>query len=153
VKKNTPNSSEKIYICIFCDRAGHLDKFCFQHKRMEKRRVDYARNSYHDEFIDFLPHFSSRALSHFSHGSNHHSYGFCSRESGLVPRRFDVNPCSHRGVHTPRRHGFPARGVYSHFELSRFDGLRFLRCGSHLTRSNSEVQRIVKTSSGRMVKC
>jgi hypothetical protein len=27
--------------------------------------VDYARNSYHDEFIDFLPRFSSRYLSHF----------------------------------------------------------------------------------------
>jgi hypothetical protein len=27
---------------------------------------DYARNSYHDEFTDFLPHFSSRAPSSFS---------------------------------------------------------------------------------------
>jgi hypothetical protein len=57
VKKNTPNPSEKVYICIFCGRAGHLDEFCFWHKRMEKRRVDYARNLYHDEFIDFPPHF------------------------------------------------------------------------------------------------
>jgi hypothetical protein len=75
VKKNTPNQSDEVYICMFCSCAGHLDEFCFQHKRMEKRRLDYARNSYHDEFIDFLPHFSSHALSHFSHGSNHHSYG------------------------------------------------------------------------------
>jgi hypothetical protein len=65
VKKNTPNQSEKVYICMFCDRAGHLDEFCFQWKRIEKRRIDYARNSYHDEFIDFLPHFSSHAPSHF----------------------------------------------------------------------------------------
>jgi hypothetical protein len=38
--------------------------------------VDYARNSYHDEFIDFPHHISSHAPSHFSHGPNHHSYGF-----------------------------------------------------------------------------
>jgi hypothetical protein len=43
-----------------------------------------ALTSYHDEFIDFsprsyfhaLPRISSRALSHFSHESNHRSYGF-----------------------------------------------------------------------------
>jgi hypothetical protein len=75
VKKNTPNPSEDVYICMFCACAGHLDEFCFQRKRMEMRHVDYTRNSYHDEFIDFLPHFSSRALSHFSHGPNHRSYG------------------------------------------------------------------------------
>jgi hypothetical protein len=33
------------------------------------------------------------------------------------------------------------------------DGLRFTRRGSHPTRSNGDVQKIVKTSSGRMVKC
>jgi hypothetical protein len=76
VKKNTPNPSEEVYICMFCGRAGHLDEFFFQHMRMEKRRLDYDRNSYQDEFIDFLPHFSSCALSHFSHGPNHRSYGF-----------------------------------------------------------------------------
>jgi hypothetical protein len=54
--------------------------------------LDYTRNSYHNEFTDFLPrsyshvlprsyscalsHTSSRALSHFSHVSNHHSYCF-----------------------------------------------------------------------------
>jgi hypothetical protein len=45
--------------------------------------VDYARNLYHDEFIDFPPHFSSRASSHISHWLNHCSYGFGSQESGL----------------------------------------------------------------------
>jgi hypothetical protein len=29
VKKNTPNPSEKVYICIFCGHAGHLDEFYF----------------------------------------------------------------------------------------------------------------------------
>jgi hypothetical protein len=112
---------------------------------MEKRHVDYARNSYHDEFIDFPPHFSSHAPSHFSHRPNHHSYGFGSRQSGLVPGRFDVDPHYHRDVHPPCRHGFSARGVHSHFEPSHFDGPRFRRHGSRLTRSNGEVQRIVKT--------
>jgi hypothetical protein len=69
---------------MFCGHAGHLDEFYFQHKRIEKMRFDYARNSYRDEFLDFLPrsysHASPRtsscALSHFSHGPNYRSYGF-----------------------------------------------------------------------------
>jgi hypothetical protein len=150
VKKNTPKPSEEVYIYMFCGCAGHLDEFCFWHKRMEKRRVDYPSNSYHDEFIDFLPHISSHAPSHFSHGPNHRSYSFGSRESSLVPRHFGVDPHSHRGVRPPRRHGFSARGVYSHFELSRFDDPHFPYRRSHPTRSNGEVQRIVKTFLGRM---
>jgi hypothetical protein len=75
VKKNTPNPNEEVYICMFCGRAGHLDEFFFQRKRIEKRHVDCARNSYHDEFIDFPSHFSC-APYHFSHGPNHRSYGF-----------------------------------------------------------------------------
>jgi hypothetical protein len=67
---------------------------------MERRRVEYARDSYHDEFIDFpprsyshvpprfysrasprtfsraLPRTSSGALPQFAHGPNHSSYGF-----------------------------------------------------------------------------
>jgi hypothetical protein len=70
-----------------------------------------------------------------------------------VPGCFRVDPRSHRGVHPPHRHGFPTRGVYSHFEPSHFDGPRFPHCGSRPTRSNGEVQRTMKTSSGRMVKC
>jgi hypothetical protein len=76
VKKNTPKPSEEVYICMFCGRACHLDEFFFRHKRMEKRHVDYARNSYHNEFIDFLPHISTSAMSYFSHGPNHRSYLF-----------------------------------------------------------------------------
>jgi hypothetical protein len=79
----TPNL-DGVYICMFCGRVGHLDEFCFRHKRMEKRHFDYARNSYHDEFFGLpprsyshaSPHTSSRALSRFFHGPNHRSYGF-----------------------------------------------------------------------------
>jgi hypothetical protein len=71
-------------VCMFCGCAGHLDEFCFGRKRIEKMRFDYARYSYCDDFIDFLPRSyfralpctSYRALSHFSLGPNHHSYGF-----------------------------------------------------------------------------
>jgi hypothetical protein len=70
------SNPDGVYICIFCGHKGYMDEFCFRHKRMEKRCVDYAKNSYHDEFIDFSPHISSRALCHFLHGYNHRSYGF-----------------------------------------------------------------------------
>jgi hypothetical protein len=70
-----------------------------------------------------------------------------------VPGRFGINPHSHHGVRPPCRHDFSARGVYSHFEPNRFDGPHFPYCGSCPTHSNGEVQRIVKTSSGHMVKC
>jgi hypothetical protein len=84
VKKETPKSREEAFICMFCGCAGHLDEFCFQRKRIEKSHFEYARNSYHDELFDFLSHSysrasprtSSHALSCFSHGSNHCSYGF-----------------------------------------------------------------------------
>jgi hypothetical protein len=91
---------------MFCGHVDHLNEFCFQRKRMEKRHVDYARNFYHDEFIDFLPHFSSRAPSQFSHGPNHRSLGFGSQESGHAISSWCSSP--------PCKHGFPARGVYSH---------------------------------------
>jgi hypothetical protein len=41
----------------------------------------------------------------------------------------------------------------THFELRRLEGPHFPRRGTRLTRPNGEVQRIVKTSSGRIVKC
>jgi hypothetical protein len=69
-----------------------------------------------------------------------------------VPRRFGFNSCSHRGAPPPRRHGSPARGAYSHFEPSLFDGPRFPHRGSRPTRSNCEVHKIAVTFSGRMVK-
>jgi hypothetical protein len=100
VRKETPKPREEAFICIFCGHTGHLDEFCIQQKRIERRRVEYATDSYRDEFIDFpprsyshlpsrsysraSPHTFSRALSHtsssaspqFFHGPNHRSYGF-----------------------------------------------------------------------------
>jgi hypothetical protein len=99
-RKETPKPREETFICMFCGRAGHLDEFCFRRKRIERRRVEYARDSYCDEFIDFpprsyshvpprfysrasprtfshaLPHTSSSASPQFAHGPNHRSYGF-----------------------------------------------------------------------------
>jgi hypothetical protein len=84
LRKEIPKPRDEDFVCIFYDRAGHLDEFCFRRKRIKKRRFDYARNSYHDEFSNFTPHFYSRAsphtssctLSRFSYGSNNCSYGF-----------------------------------------------------------------------------
>jgi hypothetical protein len=100
VSKETPKPRDEAFIRMFCGCAGHLDKFCFWQKRIERRRVEYARDSYRDEFIDFpsrsyshvpprfysraSPHTFSRALPHtsfcaspqFAHGPNHRSYDF-----------------------------------------------------------------------------
>jgi hypothetical protein len=92
VRKETFRSREEAFVCMFCGRAGHLDEFCFWQKRIERMRVEYARDSYHDEFIDFPPHSYSHVPSHlysrasprtfscdlpqFAHGPNHRSYGF-----------------------------------------------------------------------------
>jgi hypothetical protein len=70
-----------------------------------------------------------------------------------VTRRFGYGQRPHHGDHPPCSHGFPARGAHSHFELSCFGGPCFPHHGSRPTRSNGVVQRIVKTSSGYMVKC
>jgi hypothetical protein len=51
MKKETPKTREKTFMCMFYDRAGHLSEFYFHRKRIEKRRFDYARNSYRDEFL------------------------------------------------------------------------------------------------------
>jgi hypothetical protein len=76
VRKETPKVREEAFIYMFFGCTGHLDEFCFRRKRIENRCFDYARNSYPDEFIDFLPHTSSCSSSHFFHGPNHCSYGF-----------------------------------------------------------------------------
>jgi hypothetical protein len=130
-----------------------LDEFCSRRKRIEKRHLDYARNSYHDEFINFPPRTFSCASPSFFHGPNHHSYVFGSQENRFVPKCFGYGSRPHRGDRPPRRHGFPGRGAYSHFKPSHFDYPRFPCYGSHPTHSNDEVQRIVKTSSGHMIKC
>jgi hypothetical protein len=61
VRKETPKPREEAFVCIFCGSAGHLDEFCFRWKRIERRHVEYARDSYRYEFIDFPPRFYSRA--------------------------------------------------------------------------------------------
>jgi hypothetical protein len=169
VKRESPKSREKAFVCMFCGRAGHLDEFCFWLKRIERRRVEYARNSYRDEFIDFpprsysdvpsrvysraSPHTSSRAFPQFSYGPNHRSYGFGSRENLFVPRRFGYGPRPHRGDRFPHRPGFPTGGFHTRFGLRHLDGPRFPHRDSRPTHSNGDVQKIVKTSSSRMVKC
>jgi hypothetical protein len=161
VRKETPKPREEAFICMFCGRAGHLDGFCFRRKRIERRCFDYARNSYRDEFSDFsprsssrvLPRTSSRALPQFTHGPNHHSYGFGLRKNRFEPRRFGYNPRSHRGDRFPRRPVFPAGGSHTHFEPRHLDGPHFPRRGSRPTRSSDVVQRVVKNSLGLMVKC
>jgi hypothetical protein len=169
VRKETPKLREEAFVCMFCGHAGHLDEFCFRRKRIEKRHLYYARNSYHDEFIDFSSHSysrvlscsyshasprtSSRSLSHFSLGSNYRSYGFDSRENRFEPRRFGYDPRPHRGDRFPRRPDFSAVGSHTHFDLRHLDGPCFPHHGSRPTQPNGEVQRTVKISPGCMVKC
>jgi hypothetical protein len=84
VRKEIPKPREKAFVCMFYGCAGHLDEFCFRCKRIEKRRPNYARNLYRNEFTDFLsrsysrarPRTPSRVVSRFFYGSNHRSYGF-----------------------------------------------------------------------------
>jgi hypothetical protein len=40
-RKETPNSREEAFICIFYGCASHLDQFCFRRNRIKKRRLDY----------------------------------------------------------------------------------------------------------------
>jgi hypothetical protein len=99
-RKETPKPREEDFVCMFCGCAGHLDEFCFWRKRIERRHVKYARDSYRDEFFDVppqsysrisprsysrasshtfsraFPHTSSGALPQFAHGPNHCSYCF-----------------------------------------------------------------------------
>jgi hypothetical protein len=162
---------------MFCGRAGHLDEFCFRRKRIERRHVEYARDSYRDEFIDFLSHSyshvpprfyyrasprtfsralprtSASASPQFAHGPNHRSYDFGPRENHFEPRRFGYSPCPCRGDRFPCRSSFPSRWSFPHFEPRHLDGPRFSHRGSRPTRPSGEVQRIVKTSSGCKVKC
>jgi hypothetical protein len=72
VRKETTKPREEAFVCMFCGCAGHLDELCFRRKRIERRRVEYARDSYRDEFIDFPPRSYSHVPPHFySHASPH----------------------------------------------------------------------------------
>jgi hypothetical protein len=168
VRKETPKLRGEAFVYMFCGCAGHLDEFCFRHKKIERRQFEYARNSYHDEFIDFSPrsyshfppHFysrasprtSARAFPQFSYGPNHCSYGFGPRENRFEPRRFGYGTRPRCGDRFPRRPSFSAGGSFLHFEPRHIDNPRFPRRGSRPTRPSGEVQKTVKTSSGRMVK-
>jgi hypothetical protein len=95
VKKNTPNPNEEVYICMFCDRAGHLDEFCFHHKRMEKRCLDYARNSSCKCFIvkcGSLDKFEFRSFDGILLGYTPHarSYRVFNLETSTVVESYDV---------------------------------------------------------------
>jgi hypothetical protein len=176
-RKETPKPREEAFVCMFCGRAGHLDEFCFRRMRIERRRVEYTRDSYRDEFFDVppqsysrfsprsysrasprtfsraFPRTSSGALPQFAHGPNHCSYDFGQRENRFEPRHFGYGPRPHHGDRFPRRPSFPTGGSFPHFEPRHLDDPRFSYRGSRPTQSSGEVQRTVKTSSGRMVKC
>jgi hypothetical protein len=125
--------------------------------------------THRDEFIDFpprsyshvpsrfysraSPHTFSRALPQFSHGPNHRSYGFGPPENRFEPRRFGYDPRPHHGDRFPRKPSFPAGGSFTHVEPGHLDGPHFHHHSLHPTRPSGEVQRTVKISSGRMVKC
>jgi hypothetical protein len=70
-----------------------------------------------------------------------------------VPRRFGYGPGPHHGDRFPHRPGFSASATHTRFEPRHLDGPHFPYHGSHPTGPNGEVQRTVKTSSGRMFKC
>jgi hypothetical protein len=70
-----------------------------------------------------------------------------------VTRRFGYDSRPHRSDRFLHRTSFPAGGYHTHFEPRHLDGPRFPHRGTHPTRPNDEVQRTVKTSSSRMVKC
>jgi hypothetical protein len=163
VRKETPKPRDEAFVCIFCGRAGHLDEFCFRQKRIERRRIEYVRDSYHDEFFNVppqsysrflsrsysrasprtfpraLPHTSFGVLPQFAHGPNHRSYDFGPRENRFEPRRFGYGPRPHRGDRFSRRPDFPTGGSFLHFESRHMDGPHFPYRGSRPTRPSGEV--------------
>jgi hypothetical protein len=136
VRKETPKLRVEAFVCMFCGRAGHLDEFCFWRKRIERRRVEYARNSYRDEFIEFpprsyshfpprfytraSPHTIARAFPQFSYGLDHRSYDFGPRENRFESRCFGYGTRPRRDDRFPRSPGFSAGGSFPHFERSTF---------------------------------
>jgi hypothetical protein len=70
-----------------------------------------------------------------------------------VPKRIGYDPRPYRGDRFPHRPGFSAGASHAHLELRHLDGPYFLHRGSCPTQPNGEVQRTMKTSSGRIVKC
>jgi hypothetical protein len=60
-RKEISKLRDEAFVCMICGRVTHLDEFCLCHKRIEKRHFEYAKNSYHDEFLDFPSRSYSRA--------------------------------------------------------------------------------------------
>jgi hypothetical protein len=160
VRKETLKPRDEVFVCMFCDRACHLDEFCFRRKRIMRMHFDYARNSYRDEFFDFPPRSSSRVLHRtssrvlpqFTHGPNHRLYAFGSRENHFEPRCFGYDPRPHRGNRFLRRPDFSAGGSHTHFEPRHLNNPHFFHRGSRPTWSSDVVQRTMKISSDCMVK-
>jgi hypothetical protein len=70
-----------------------------------------------------------------------------------VSRHVGYSPHPHHGDHFLRRPSFLSRGSHTHFETRDLDGPCFPHHGTCPIGSCGEVQKTVKTSSGRMVKC
>jgi hypothetical protein len=70
-----------------------------------------------------------------------------------VTRRFGYGPRPHCDDRFSRSPNFPAGGSYTHFEPRHLDGPHFPHHGTRPTGSNCELQRTMKTLSGRMIKC
>jgi hypothetical protein len=81
------------------------------------------------------------------------SYSLGPLENRFEPKCFGYGPRSHHSDRFSRRYGFPGGGAHTHFKPRHLDGPHFPRCGSRPTWPNGELERIVKTHSGHMVKC
>jgi hypothetical protein len=69
-----------------------------------------------------LPRTFSHALPQFTHGPNHHSYGFGPRENRFEPRRFGYGPRPHHRD-TWTVHAFPVVVHISLDQVVRCKGL------------------------------
>jgi hypothetical protein len=69
-----------------------------------------------------------------------------------VSKCFGYGSHPHHGDHFPRRPIFLLECL-THPEPKHLDGPRFLHRGLYPTGPNGDVQRTIKTPSGRMVKC
>jgi hypothetical protein len=139
-RKETPKPREEIFVCMFCGCAGHLDEFCFWHKRIERRRVEYAET--HIVISLLISHLVLILMFRLA-------FTLVIRLT-LLHMLFLSSLMGDRFLHRP---GFPTGGSYTHLELRHLNDPRFSRHGSRPTRPSYEVQRTVKTFSDRMVKC
>jgi hypothetical protein len=105
---------------MFCGRAGHLDEFCFRLKRAERRHVEYARDSYRDEFLDDLPQSYSRISPRSYSRALPHTF------SRAFPRTFSSallhtsSIASPQFTHGPNHRSYGSRPRENRFEPRRF---------------------------------